>query len=246
MQMRPSLKRNILVPLAFGLVFLLAGFTSLLYFSQWRHLNDDRGHDRMSVERYFNLRIKADADLMSATLFGLARDETLRSAFLARDRAALQAVAQPIFQQLNQQYRITHMYFVMPGKITLLRVHRPEAFGDTIPRVTMDRAVRTGQLAYGLELGRLRGLFTLRVVMPWRDPAGNLIGYLELGQEIQHFSEDLKRVLGVDLFVAIRKEMLDRESWEAGMQMFGRMPSWGQFPEEVLTDRTMDVPAGMV
>src|SRR5688500_4443436 len=111
MAMRPSLNRSILVPITAGLVLLLAGFTALLYFSHKRHLPETRARVRLSVERSVNNRLKADADVMSAALFALARDPVLRAAFDAGDRSRLQAVATPIFEQLQQQHRITHMYF---------------------------------------------------------------------------------------------------------------------------------------
>ena len=245
MSNRRSLKRNILLPIVAGLFLLLAGFTALLYLSHKWHLNETRARDRQSVERFFNARLKADADVMSAAAYALARDPVLRAAFLTGDRARLQTIAQPTFEQLQQQHRITHMYFVTPDRVALLRMHRPEAFGDTIPRITMANAGTTGRLSYGLEIGRLRGLFTLRVVLPWHDEAGKLIGYLELGEEFENFADELKRVLGVELFVAIQKELLDREAWEAGMRMFGRTPSWDQFPSVVLADYTMEVPAAL-
>src|SRR5688572_13890459 len=122
MSKRPSLKRNILLPIVAGLFLLLAGFTTLLYYSHKWHLNETRSRDRQSVERFFTTRLKADADVMGAALYGLARDPVLRAAFLTGDRARLQSAAEPIFGQLQQLHRITHMYFVTPDRVTLLRM----------------------------------------------------------------------------------------------------------------------------
>jgi PAS domain S-box-containing protein len=246
MRPRPSLRRSFLTLLTLALAAFFALYTILFYLTQQNHLGEIRARDRLSVERFFQARLASDADLMSAALTTLSRDAGVRAAFLIRDRAALQAAAQPIFDDLRQKHRITHMYFVKPNREALLRMHRPEQFGDTIPRFTLLQAERTGRVAVGLELGQLRGLFTLRVVLPWRDPNNRIIGYLELGEEIEHLGQMLKDVLGVEVFVALRKDLLQRENWEAGMQLFGRTPNWSQFPAEVLVDRTTVEPPELI
>jgi PAS domain S-box-containing protein len=223
------------------LAAFFALYTVLFYLGQQNHLAEIRARDRLSVERVLQTQLTSDADLMSAALITLSKDPGVRSAFQAGDRAALQVVAQPIYDDLRQRHRITHMYFVKPDRSALLRMHRPEQFGDTIPRFTLLQAVRTGRVAVGLELGQLRGLFTLRVVMPWRDASNQLIGYLELGEEIEHLGQMLKDVLGVEIYIALRKDLLQRDNWEAGMRLFGRTPDWSQFPYEVVVDKTAPV-----
>src|SRR5262245_24380992 len=169
MRQRPSLRRSFLSLLTLALAAFFALYTVVFYLTQQNHLEQIRARDRLSVGRFFRSQLEGDADLMSATLSTLSKDAGVRAAFLPRDRAALQAAAQPIFNDLRQNHRITHMYFVSPAREAVLRMHRPEQFGDTIPRFTLLQAMRTGRVAVGLELGQLRGLFTLRVVMPWRD-----------------------------------------------------------------------------
>ncbi|MCC6933984.1 MAG: hypothetical protein IT292_12170 [Deltaproteobacteria bacterium] len=75
------------------------------------------------------------------------------------------------------------MYFITPDRTCILRVHKPEKQGDIINRFTTLEAERTGKLAAGIEIGPL-GTFTLRVVNPVYSK-GMLVGYLELGKEIE-------------------------------------------------------------
>ncbi|HSL71252.1 MAG TPA: PAS domain S-box protein, partial [Longimicrobiales bacterium] len=235
------MKRRILIPLFAALAILIGTFTALLYWSQRHYLNDARARDRASVVQFFQNKVREDAVRMNATLTTLATNSALADRFVAGDRAGLLAAARPIFQELNRRQGITHLYFVTPDRVAFLRVHRPEQFGDTIPRVSTLQAVRTNRTSYGLELGRLRGLLTLRVVKPWY--AGDrLLGYLELGEEITSLAQEMKAVLAVELFVTVEKKQLNRANWEAGMRMFERTPRWDDYPDRVLIDHTMAVP----
>jgi PAS domain S-box-containing protein len=64
--------------------------------------------------------------------------------------------------------------------------------------------------------------------------AGKLIGYVELGKEIQDVLDSLYVHSGSDLAVVIEKKYLDRKSWEEGMVRLGRPIDWGRFPHVVV------------
>jgi hypothetical protein len=64
----------------------------------------------------------------------------------------------------------------------VLRVYQPENMTEAPTRFTKQQAMTRGTPVSGLELGRV-GTFTLRIVYPWRIK-NELIGYIELGQEI--------------------------------------------------------------
>jgi signal transduction histidine kinase len=57
-----------------------------------------------------------------------------------------------------------------------------------------------------LELGPL-GTLTLRAVKPWYD-GDTLIGYLELGEEIDHVAQEIHAALGLDLLVLVEGRLL--------------------------------------
>jgi PAS domain S-box-containing protein len=103
----------------------------------------------------------------------------------------------------------------------------------------MLEAEKTREVSHGIELGPL-GTFTLRVVEPWYNGEG-LIGYVELGEEIEHITRKLHAILGVEVYVVIEKAFLDRQGWEAGMRMLGREAEWDRFPSVVMIDQTKDV-----
>jgi diguanylate cyclase (GGDEF)-like protein len=190
---------------------------------------------RASALELYADSVRDSARALRTLMHVLGRDEALRAALARRDRAALLARAAPMFEDLRREYGITHFYFSGPDRVNLLRVHAPDRYGDTIDRFTTLQAERGGAAAHGVELGPL-GLFTLRLVVPWREEkTGRLLGYVELGMEVDHVIEHIRNVLAVDLFVLIDKKFLKRKDWEDGTRAIGRTPDWERFAEIVVS-----------
>ncbi len=233
-----SLKKRILIPMSLAIAILLGvSFVSIYWFQQ-RHISREVESKLQSVERLFRGQLDADANMVASTLHMLRRDQRIEIALKAQDRKELLDLTSAEFGYLNLAYGLTHLYFTGPDRINILRVHKPEKYGDEIDRFTTLEAQKTGQTSHGIELGPL-GTFTLRVVEPWYD-GKQLIGYVELGEEIEHITRKLHAILGVEVYVVIEKAFLDREGWEAGMRMLGRDAEWDQFPSVVMIDQTKD------
>jgi len=99
--------------------------------------------------------------------------------------------------------------------------------------------------ARGIELGPL-GTFTLRVVLPWYQ-GDTLIGFLELGEEIDHITDEVHKTLGTDLLVLVYKQFLGLEQWETGKQMLGHAEDWPRFGNAVVVGRAMEnIPGELV
>ncbi len=233
-----SIRIRILVPITAALVVLLGSFV----FSTQRH---DRGHLEAdlsraleSVPRVLDTELKDRADTMSAALMVMARDQQLKAAFRAQDVPRLLALAGPLFDQLQAEHEITHLYFSDSERVSLLRVHSPERFGDTIDRHTTDLAWMSGKQSQGVELGIL-GTLTLRVVVPWYDEQG-MIGLVELGEEIEDIIPRVSEACGVELYVILDKDYLSEESWRAHAEVFGRHADWDEFPDSVVIAQTLD------
>jgi Double sensory domain of two-component sensor kinase len=180
---------------------------------------------------------KREIDKLSTTLDALVSEPTLAAFMLQRDRDKLLATAAPIFKELRARHNVTHWYFIDPARSCFLRVHRPELRGDVVDRQTLLAAIRTGDTAAGKELGQTA--FALRVVRPFV-AQGRLLGYMELGQEIDDFLARMKAETGDDFALAIEKRFLSESAWAATRGE--RRNGWGDDPLVVTVDATSAEP----
>lgn len=213
-------QRRLLIPLAAVLLLLVGGFGATLLYVQQESLTRSGQQVVKNAAGELSEALAEQSDTLDALEEVLLHDAGLREALKRQDRQALLAACGDIFAHLREDHNITHFYFHRPDRVNLLRVHKPEKNGDLIDRFTAIEAERTGQTTSGIELGPL-GTFTLRVVQPVFD-GETLIGYLELGKEIEDILAGIHDEHGVELAVSIRKNALDRVKWETGMEMLGQ------------------------
>lgn len=62
----------------------------------------------------------------------------------------------------------------------------------------------------------------------------DLVGYIELGKDIEDILDTLTLHPGVQLGVLIRKETLNQAEWENNQRALGRNPKWDQLPNSVM------------
>jgi len=98
-------------------------------------------------------------------------------------------------------------------------------------RFTVLQAERTSRTASASNWGPWA--FTLRLVQPVYT-GGALAGYLMLAKEIEDVLEARRDREGLELAVVIRKEHLNRQSWEEGMRRLGREADWEGLPQSVV------------
>jgi class 3 adenylate cyclase/ActR/RegA family two-component response regulator len=232
-----NITKRILTHLGFTLLFLLTISIIGIYLLQRVHLNEDVEKRLEETEQLFNMKLDEEAKILESQINFLQFDKNIQNAYQVKDREALLSHAMPFFKTLHTKYNITHFYFIELDKICFLRVHNPQRYGDIIPRFTLADAMRKDEPVYGIELGKF-GTFTLRIVYPWRIN-GSLVGYIELGKEIEHITVALKKIWGVELFFFIKKSFLNRADWEEGLKMMGRVGDWTEFSHVVIIDKTM-------
>lgn len=218
------LKATILKPLAFAVMVL--GLVVAVALGAWQADARQRRHRdaRLRLQVSFEQAVVEHADGLSAALHVVDMLPDLKRAFRTGDREGLLASVRELNKTLELGNNVTHFYFMALDRTCFLRVHHPARHGDRINRVTAVNAEQTGRAVNGIELGPL-GTLTLRVVLPWT-AEGRRIGYLELGTETEHMLAPLAERMGIQAIVLVRKALLDRPGWEAGMKMLGRHESW--------------------
>ncbi len=233
-----GIRVRVLVPLTLALAILLGSFIFSLDRHKRAGIEAELTSALDAVPNALEAKLEDRAHMMGAALQTLTHNEQVKTAFRAADMPRLLALTRPLFEQLHSEHGITHFYFTDPQRINLLRVHKPEQAGDTIDRHTTVTAWASGEPSCGIELGPL-GTLTLRVVMPWFDDQG-LIGFVELGEEIDHIIPIVAQASDVDLCLIVSKEHLTEDAYRA-RQKFLRLPEeWGRFPHSILLSGTLD------
>lgn len=238
------LRSKVLLPL--GLVFcilLILGY-SATYSIQKQALDNTITHRITNARILFKELLKVEAEVLWSLTSSYREIKELQTPFLAGDREKLLAVALPIFNEIKSRHDITHFYFHNLDNTCFLRVHSPERYGDLITRHTLNQAAKLEVPAYGIELGPL-GTMTLRLVQPWR-VNGKLIGYIELGKEIDQITPIFKHILNLEMVFTVEKKHLDRQLWVAGETMLNKPGKWAQFNDFVVISSTFrQMPKGL-
>lgn len=132
---------------------------------------------------------------------------------------------------------MTHFYFHLPNGTNFVRIHSKAKFGDNITRKTYQKSVQSNGFGTGLELGATA--FALRVVHPYYDGT-TLIGYIELGEEIDHFLKIMKTQTGNDYGLFIKKEYIKHEDWKAMLDTKGLRDNYDDMKDYVMIDTTSE------
>ncbi len=228
---KPILRR-LLPPLTIMLILLMAGTWALLWQQHSQRLSADAVTHISAINDLLRISLNHQVVGLTTTLQTITADPTVRKNLREGDSKRLLATWQPVFETMHRENNLTHFYFLDKKRVCLLRVHKPEKRGDIINRFTAIEAERTGKTASGIELGPL-GTFTLRVVKPVFE-GGKLVGYVELGKEIEDVLQILHTRLGIQLAAIINKEHLTRQTWEDGMRLLGREADWNRMSHSVV------------
>jgi len=187
--------------------------------------------------RNFKHTVESDTAKLSTNLTVLLENVEIKKAFLEKDRDKLYRLTSPIFKDLKNNYRITQWAFFLPEPVSafFLRVHDPAKFGDPINRYTYQKSVRTKDFATGMELGQTA--FALRVVHPYYNN-GKLIGYMELGEEIDSFFNILKEGTENEYGLVVLKKYLSRDGWRSVRETAGLRDNWDDLKDLLIIDST--------
>ena len=113
----------------------------------------------------------------------LTANAAVKEAFRQEDREGLLDLALPIYQQWQKDYHITQLNFFSPQGTAILRVQKPEQFGDNVAyRKALAQAIQTKQKVVAVEKG-VTG-FGIRCITPFIEE-NRLIGLYEVGGSLE-------------------------------------------------------------
>ncbi|HSM92191.1 MAG TPA: hypothetical protein VLT47_04835 [Anaeromyxobacteraceae bacterium] len=231
--MQLSIRTKLITALVAGLVLVAVATAYLMRFVHQRAVERASLREMVGESFAFERSQAIEEERLAGFLDVIMANEELARRFAARDRAALRAEAQPVYERLRDLSGVTHWTFHSPDPAdgVFLRMHRPEESGDRVLRPSFLQAVATGREASGRELGRTA--YAVRVVRPWR-VGGRLIGYVELGIDFHTFLNQLRSVRFEEYGVLLAKGRLDRDAWGRTKGARG----WNDRAELVVLDTT--------
>lgn len=233
------LRQRILLPSFIAFALIAAFVVGSVVHQQNQQLKQEINHRLVQTKSIFSHSLRKDAEFYTSLINNIAKDKALQQAWIAQDRQKLLDIAQQIYGPLNKQHRLTHFYFHDTNGVNVLRVHSPLRYGDQIERHTFKQAQTQGKISSGIEVGHF-GWFVLRVVKPWIIN-GQVVGYLEIGEEIDHIVEDQARHLQEELIITIPKALLNKEHWE--MAHPNPHFPWDILPDEVISSSSKLTPS---
>ncbi|MCK4997566.1 HAMP domain-containing protein [Candidatus Pacearchaeota archaeon] len=214
---------------------ILIGF--LLVYYQNQSIGRQFSGAMLETEESFADLEVASIGLLSATLETMSNDESIKDIYIEKDREKLFNYLQPLFSELKNRYQVTHFYFIEPNGSTFLRLHNKNVFGDEVKSDIFLEAKETNLISSGIELGKTA--YAIRVVMPYYD-GDDLIGYIELAQEIDSFFEIMKRRKGDEFLMVVEKSSLNEEDWIGVRGIKGLRNNWDDFDEHVIVSTTTE------
>lgn len=196
---------------------LIAGF-ELFFWNQYEQtISDEVKINTTNIANDLYFAIDQQTIGMAIGLEAIATDPDVKRMLLARDSKALYSEWKSVYNTMNQMNHITHLYFLDADRIVLTRVHNPDRFGDKIERQSARQAERLKKLAHGIELGVI-GTLTLRTIQPVFDDNKNIIGFVELGKNLNDIFYKMQLRTGIELAVLIKKDKLNANEWRNALK----------------------------
>lgn len=152
--------------------------------------------------------LKAMEDEAASGAEIVASIPAVKRAFIAHDRATLQAETVGMFTTIEPKYAVDQAQFHLPPGVSFLRLHNPTKFGDDqtsyrpmLAEVHDEKALRKGTAI-------ARGGPAIFGVVPILDDDGQLAGSFEMGLEFGPVLAELKTAYGIEGAVFFEEKQL--------------------------------------
>lgn len=223
---------RLMKPLGALIIFCVIITTFLLYQLHRHGLHDAFFRSISEINHSMEMLLREQSSALSLAIKPIAADPAVQKALREGDSKALLMQWGPTFAKMKEENRLTHFYFMDKNRVCLLRVHKPLKKGDIINRFTALEAEWSRKTSSGIELGTM-GTLTLRVVQPVIID-NELLGYIEMGKEIEDVIDQLHFQSDIHMGVLLRKSYLERSAWEDGMRSLSRDANWDLLKDSVL------------
>ncbi len=235
MSTKKSIKTKFIVIVLATEILVVTAFIGAIFFIFYNNIRESSLQIVNNTAGFYNSLVDGDTKMLSAALDTFITNETFQQLFAKGDINAVQKASEDLFLHNRKQYGVTHFYYIDNNGICQLRMHQPELRGDKITRTTFEAAKKGNRLASGIELGKTA--YALRVVSPYMDK-NSQIGFVEFGEEIEHFNGIVKRETGIDIALLSDKKLLNEEAYKASRAVVGRSNNWSELANYVVLGST--------
>ena len=245
---RTNVRGQLLLIIALVPLLVLAMFVAATYVYQEESRGGRLVKDADRSQALLRQQIDDAASSLHVVLDGLDDDPELVKALADGDGDALSRRVSAQFAHMRDQHGISHLYFSRPDRSPLLRLDGAGKSGQVVDRLSLFDAVENAGQAEGLDLNAF-GVVTLRVSSGWRDASGKLLGFVEIGRDVGPMIDAVHRVMGLDIVLLVKKEMLDRDRWDEGERQSGGQGDWDELANAVSVARTLSTiptPVGLL
>lgn len=196
-----SIKYKLLPIIVLGVTLLAVMLYVVSYQAQQAALTKQVENEiRASKQTFYNL-VQNDIRMLQAAIIDFETNQAYKDVFLEQDREKLFDYGQELFGK-HKGLGITHFYFHRKNGTVFARLHNAKKYDDKVTRNTYSMSRQTNDWGSGIELGKTA--FALRVVHPYYS-GSELIGYVEFGEEIDHFIDVMKRQTGHEYAIVVEK-----------------------------------------
>jgi HAMP domain-containing protein len=232
-----SIQTKVLIALVFCLVLGFGCVVELMHYFTVENSRAMAIEATTGSQKLFTILEAREISKMTAVSDALVINAQVRDAFAARDRSRLLALTAPLYPQLKSEGITNWMFHTSePDMSVFLRLHNPAKFGDHLNRFLDKEVARTHAIVAGNELARAG--FAVRIIRPFYDSKGAVIGYVELGEELGQFMNAMKSQTGDDYGLLLNKKFVDKQFWADSSTTLKRRDNWDDNAGFVVADRT--------
>ncbi len=189
-------------------VVVVAAVTGLAQLLTNRLVKAAHDGDYELMRNAFASSLKAMEDEATSDAEIVASIPSVRRAFAARDRAALEAETLGMFRTIEPKYAIDQAQFHTPPGVSFLRLHTPQKFGDEqtsyrpmLAEVHHEKSVRKGTAI-------TKSGAAIFGIVPILDDKGQLVGSFEMGLAFDPVLKDMKTAYGIEGAVFFEEKQL--------------------------------------
>jgi GAF domain-containing protein/HAMP domain-containing protein len=205
-----------LIVLALFVVMIALGFSAYQGNRAIRsNLKNDSGVELEKISSVLASELDGDQAAAAMVAISIANREDIQKLAVAKDRQALAEILAPLFNSLNEQYKVVHLNIIDERGVVILRVNDLANFDDyVLYNYVVSNTIDTRQPTSGLEVD-ISGLSMRGAAPMFRD--GRMIGLVEVGIDYsQTFANFMKQKTGADFTIWFYKPSTARFGVDIG------------------------------